>query len=70
MKQLEEKLKIYETEKRKSYNTMEDVEATVKKNFRQGNTGKESVNPADDRNTMKRVKLNIDGDFRQGDDIV
>lgn len=68
MQELTAQLTAYATEKRKSYNTIEDAEITAKGNFHQGNTGGTSNSDADDKNTIKRTKINIDGDFRQGDD--
>ena len=69
MQELTAQLTAYAAEKRKSYNIIEDAEITAKGNFHQGNKGGAASNDADDKNTIKRTKINIEGDFRQGDDI-
>jgi hypothetical protein len=70
MTELKAKLAQYEVEKRKTLNTIEDANLTVKGNFRQGTTGNASGSNADEVNSIKRTTIVVDGDFRQGDDVI
>ncbi len=69
MRELEEKLKIYESHKLKTHNTIDDSELDVKGSFHQGDKGNLSGNDVDEKNRIKRSKITVGGDFRQGDDI-
>ena len=68
MQELAAKLQIYNAEKLKLLNVIDDSEIDVKGNFRQGNTGSISTSNADETNVIKRSKITVTGDFIQGDD--
>ena len=63
MTQLQSMLEQYAMH-RSSLNLMEDVEIKVKKDFHQGSTGGEGGD-----NIIKRAKIEVEGDFRQGNDF-
>ena len=69
MRELEEKIKVYETHKRKLHNVIHDSELDVKGSFHQGDKGHTKTGDADEHNAIKRSKITVGGDFRQGDDI-
>ncbi len=69
MQELTAKIQAYEAHKRTSMNTIDETDLDVKGSFHQGNTGGASSNNADEKNVIKRSKITVGGDFRQGDDI-
>lgn len=69
VRELEEKIKIYEAHKRKLHNVIHDTELDVKGSFHQGDKGNTKTDDADEKNAIKRSKISVGGDFRQGDDL-
>jgi hypothetical protein len=69
MQELTVRIQAYEAHKRTSINTIDETDLDVKGSFHQGNTGGVSMDNVDEKNVIKRSKITVGGDFRQGDDI-